>query len=74
MRFGGAVLLSQDGGEESNPAPSNETQKHEHDRKLRLNTSSPEQYRQAIKIPTATAGMENRFIARMPDTCRHPIV
>jgi hypothetical protein len=40
-----------------------ETQKHEHDRKLRLNASTVEQHRQADKIPTATAGMENRFFA-----------
>jgi hypothetical protein len=74
LRFDGAVLLSPGRGEESNPAPSNETQKNEHDRKLRLNASSGEQHRQANQIPTATAGMENCFIAGMSDTRRHSIV
>ena len=46
-----------------------ETQKHEHDRKLILNASTAEQHRQTGKISKSTAGMENRFIERMSDTC-----
>jgi hypothetical protein len=33
------------------PLLQNETQKHEHDRKLQLNASTAEQHRQAIKFP-----------------------
>lgn len=72
LRFGGAVLLSLGRGKESNPAPSNETQNNEHDRKLILNASTAEQHCQAHQVPPTTTGIQNRFIERMSDTCRHP--
>ena len=49
----------------------NEMQKHEHDRKYQLNASTAEQHRQIGEIPTATAGVENCFLAGMSHTRSH---